>query len=289
MLKCNADNCLRAIRATNPVFSTRSQSADCTSFFKSYTPTVTAAAKVFTPVVISAVDGFGVAGCVPGSETAELPETPPPPGPPGPTMPAYATPCSGVVRFSSACACITATVSNPPSATTTTPTIIHTSTATALSYLLKVHDPNAEEALYVTKEDDPSGEYILPSTLTKDITKAITFFSHGDGLLDNNSGKPGFFNSVPDVDWAFIYYGTDDPNIYCIINENDFTVACDTGGANGLKSFAKGVLEDTPDVDPFLLIGKEGIDWAAEEVSLFGINAVGIRLEAVPIPATCTE
>ncbi|KAK6360922.1 hypothetical protein TWF730_007037 [Orbilia blumenaviensis] len=79
---CNANNCLRAVRAT--AFPTRPGTADCSSFFSTTIETKT-----------STEDVGGVITTVTYLETT-IPTH----------IPAYASACDGPVKYSSACSCI---------------------------------------------------------------------------------------------------------------------------------------------------------------------------------------
>ncbi|KAF3102592.1 hypothetical protein TWF706_005232 [Orbilia oligospora] len=116
--KCIEDNCLRAIRATN--FPTRSGTADCNSYFASIvtppvstywydseytvydytevvTETITTTLTTATTTILPEV----------GSQTLEKRDEPITNI--ATSIPAYASPCSGSIRYSSACSCIGAT------------------------------------------------------------------------------------------------------------------------------------------------------------------------------------
>ncbi|KAK6526574.1 hypothetical protein TWF694_005156 [Orbilia ellipsospora] len=155
---CAADNCLRAIIAS--AFPTRHGTADCSSYFMvTVTPptiTITAAATITTgTTVIQYVTSTNTAHATDTIEshvtiTVGTPSTtttlvPPPAGATEekkkrqvtirPTsLPAYASPCSGSVRYSSACSCVGVTpltVTVPAPSTTVTATSISTSTLTS--------------------------------------------------------------------------------------------------------------------------------------------------------------
>jgi len=118
---CVADNCLRAIRAS--AFPTRLGTADCSSYFIT---TVTPATYTTTVTPTNTVTVFNnkrrrAAGAAP-EPTLEARQVTVVPS----AIPAYASPCSGSVRYSSACSCIGVTAT-----TTTAPTPTYTATAVA--------------------------------------------------------------------------------------------------------------------------------------------------------------
>ncbi|KAK6342052.1 hypothetical protein TWF730_001534 [Orbilia blumenaviensis] len=144
--KCNADNCARAVTGTAVKLALESRRADCSSFFRT-----TVTPDVFTEVVWETVTPFTVTP-VTNTETvfvATVTEyntvatttsfiTQQPPVKRGldrravtevpSVVPAYASPCSGTVRYSSACSCwgvAHETIEAP------TPTVIVTSTESA--------------------------------------------------------------------------------------------------------------------------------------------------------------
>ncbi|KAK6527523.1 hypothetical protein TWF694_004506 [Orbilia ellipsospora] len=139
-LKCEADNCLRAIRAS--AFPTRPGTADCSSYFRAIvTPTtVTISQTVTTITVTQTVSTFTVLPTTTAPTTITafkrkrqatgIPTS----------IPAYASPCSGSSRYESACSCIgltrnTITLSTP----TTTVSVTVTSTTTQIVATSSVH------------------------------------------------------------------------------------------------------------------------------------------------------
>ncbi|RVD82589.1 uncharacterized protein DFL_007011 [Arthrobotrys flagrans] len=251
-LKCNADNCLRAIRATAPVFLTREQSADCSSFFQSYhTSTVTAEAthtpKSATTTVVSAVDAFGVEHCTPI--------------PPPPKLPSYATPCSNAARFSSACACIGVKETATPVTITTTveaPSADGIATVTATSFYIKIQETTEPRYLSAVRIDgDDYG-----TSVTEDITKALVFHT---------------------TELGGIYYGyPEDSSYFCSINP-DLSLVCESDEDAPVFTSFGFIPEQEADgltYPPIVLAGKEGIVWAD-----YGIQT--IQLQVVPIAPAC--
>ncbi|KAL8815150.1 MAG: hypothetical protein Q9223_005685 [Gallowayella weberi] len=139
--QCSADNCARAVTGTapsNPPLATRK--ADCASFFgtSTVTPqqvTVTQTATVTSPVTQTASTTTTAILTATVTNLAKranrLEER-------AGTVPAYASPCSGTVRYSSACSCFgvtqaTVTAAAPTSTSIVTVTASPTvSTATTL-------------------------------------------------------------------------------------------------------------------------------------------------------------
>ncbi|KAF3319222.1 hypothetical protein TWF173_003671 [Orbilia oligospora] len=115
---CNADNCLRAIRATSRLASA---SVDCASFFAiptiTYTDTLSFSETSFSTTFITktttieltattSVDTATTTTLNIAPTTTLTVQAPLRKRDEVQTIPAYASPCSGAVRFSSACQCI---------------------------------------------------------------------------------------------------------------------------------------------------------------------------------------
>ncbi|TPX16361.1 uncharacterized protein E0L32_004010 [Thyridium curvatum] len=107
---CNADNCLRAIRASS--FPTRSGVADCGSYLAA---TVTpGTSTIYSTVVAGSLPTVSVV-------TGNIDVPPATPVTVYPTsIPTYASACSGSVRYSSACSCVGVSQSTITVATPTT-------------------------------------------------------------------------------------------------------------------------------------------------------------------------
>ncbi|EPE29454.1 hypothetical protein GLAREA_00614 [Glarea lozoyensis ATCC 20868] len=103
---CNQDNCLRALLAP-----ARPAAADCSSYL---VKTTTPAAATVTAVVTSST----------------APQSTPAPSAVSATIPTYASACSGVVRYTSACSCVGVTATT---VTAVTPTVTVTVTSTTPS------------------------------------------------------------------------------------------------------------------------------------------------------------
>ncbi|MCJ1245337.1 hypothetical protein MMC30_002541 [Trapelia coarctata] len=115
--KCNADNCARAVTGTRrgPSFAPSAQ-ADCSSFLLQTSTGPSVTVTEFTYITTTVGGPTEPASIVPRNPVVETP-------PPAPkAIPAYASPCSGSVRYSSACSCygITAETITVPAGTTTT-------------------------------------------------------------------------------------------------------------------------------------------------------------------------
>ncbi|MCJ1296429.1 hypothetical protein MMC34_007995 [Xylographa carneopallida] len=120
---CNADNCLRAVRASS--FPTRSGAADCSSYFAA---TVTPATSTITQT--ATVTSFAnkrrralneAEGALAPRQVTVVPSA----------IPTYASACSGSVRYSSACSCIGVTATTSTAATPlTTVTVTVTASVT---------------------------------------------------------------------------------------------------------------------------------------------------------------
>jgi len=167
MMVCNANNCLRAVQAS--AYPTRHGSADCQSYFVTTvtpaTTTITATATSYSST--SAIDDVAATSTVdvtitdtidvttsftdyltsdvtstaPGSTSTIYPAIPkrdniilvrtvtivPT------SIPAYASPCSGSVAYSSACSCLGATPSTVTAATPSTTTTITLTSVTVVT------------------------------------------------------------------------------------------------------------------------------------------------------------
>ncbi|MCJ1353139.1 MAG: hypothetical protein MMC33_003124 [Icmadophila ericetorum] len=143
---CNADNCLRAVRATS--FPTRDGLADCNSYLATtitpdpttFTATATATQTVATvtvsPDTESESERKRIArprrNLVEGRAAIRGRQNPRG-GRGGGGIPTYASACSGSVRYSSACSCVGAnvvTVTAAQLSTTVTGTVTVSETAT---------------------------------------------------------------------------------------------------------------------------------------------------------------
>ncbi|KAK6352416.1 hypothetical protein TWF730_009243 [Orbilia blumenaviensis] len=176
LTKCIEDNCLRAIRATN--FPTRPGTADCYSYFATtVTPAVSTSwvdwestvydyteilTETVTTTLTTATTTIFPEG---GSQTFEKRDEPITNT--ATAIPAYASPCSGSVRYSSACSCIGAThtvitlqspirvlestiyITIPTLTTTTTVTETSTIKTAATGFAIRVSASNFRDGHYV--------------------------------------------------------------------------------------------------------------------------------------------
>ncbi|MCJ1388317.1 hypothetical protein MMC18_001163 [Xylographa bjoerkii] len=127
--KCNADNCLRAVRASS--FPTRSGAADCSSYFEAtVTPATSTITATATVTAFSNKRRRGL-NAEPALEARQMTIVPS-------AIPTYASACSGSVRYSSACSCIgvtatTSTASTPMTTVTVTVTADETKPTVAFT------------------------------------------------------------------------------------------------------------------------------------------------------------
>ncbi|EPS44181.1 hypothetical protein H072_1808 [Dactylellina haptotyla CBS 200.50] len=234
---CNADNCLRAIRAT--AFPTRPGTADCSSYFRATVTPATVTITEITTLSISFTETLLTKTVIRPSEdsntlTLEKRQATVIPS----SIPAYASPCSGAVRYESACSCIgvtrtTITVATPSTTITqtsttsvTTTTEAYIATATARSFLMQVQDhyPGA-----YAKGGFGAGVATPEFTFTK--SEATKFFIDP---VDSTLWADGFaqcqtYNNGADT--SFIYL--DLPSAYdpltCAISDVDNVISCTSG------------------------------------------------------------
>ncbi|KAK6530570.1 hypothetical protein TWF281_007413 [Arthrobotrys megalospora] len=258
MSKCAADNCLRAIRAS--AFPNRSPTADCRSFFRNYvTVTVTATATLTqTDSTTTTTTIFNPAGNLPAKRQA---------GGPPPGMPAYASPCSGVARYSSACACIGVTETADPSITTmtvvssTTKTVV--ATATASNFVMQLQD--VLPGRYIAK---PGPGTTYPA-FTTNIVDAAVFRRLPDGHIEHNGVtlKASPFSNFRDWIWIDA-----DNELTCDIDV-DHMLDCVSGDWGVM-----GVYIWSGDGSPYLS--------QSQSVAAFEATGGGkVRIKALPPPA----
>ncbi|MCJ1283027.1 hypothetical protein MMC26_002354 [Xylographa opegraphella] len=148
---CNADNCLRAVRANS--FPTRSGAADCSSYFEAtVTPATATVTQTATITSYSNKRRRALNAVGEGVEARQMTDIPT-------AIPTYASACSGSARYSSACSCIgvTATTSTAP---TPTMTVTVTATATATRPTLAFTGYYGESCDAGTEEDNSSGSFV---------------------------------------------------------------------------------------------------------------------------------
>ncbi|KAK6513805.1 hypothetical protein TWF506_008240 [Arthrobotrys conoides] len=214
---CAADNCLRAIRATSRLSSA---SAACSAYIEQTItlPTVTvteyfevseiAQETVYTTQVDSSFDTYTsviedtVTTILPGSTSIVTVYDPAlKKRQAAPTIPAFASPCSGEVRFTSACSCIgvfapnTITIPAPTETltiTTTTTYLTETYTVTEETITTTVTDATVSVTDIVATETLPGPQ----ATNTVNVPypalcKNIVLYS---GLIPHNFGIPNSVN-----------------------------------------------------------------------------------------------
>jgi len=204
--QCNHDNCLRAVIAS--AFPTRSGSADCASYFEA---TVTPA-----PVTVSQTSIVSVTYSVPSPPAKKRRDVAPAimarqvtvtPS----SIPAYASACSGSLRYSSACSCVGATHTTTTAATPTSTTTV-TSTVTICAnplptFILQITDSGVVykgiplDGTYGNYDDDdgplvgfngdPESDAVVLS-LTSAGNLEIAYF----GVLGNTNGPAGKANLI---------------------------------------------------------------------------------------------
>ncbi|KAF3192530.1 hypothetical protein TWF788_000141 [Orbilia oligospora] len=265
MLKCNADNCLRAIKAGS--FPNRPVSADCISFFD-YFATATITATEITTISDTTT-----------ATTITIPVEAPPPDckckrgvPESAPIPAYASKCSGFARYSSACACIGATLTAAPVTTTVTKTsttvISATATATAISFVMQLQ--SVFSGYYIAQH--PTNGLAAAEA---DVAKAVKFYLQPDGVVKFGNGVPA----------RFIPYTSDGGAIfvYDIEPEGSSPLKCQVGGSQYL----------TCELGPAGEIGVLGIRYTPDGnlmvlgktiQALEALSAQIVTVKAVPIP-----
>ncbi|TPX12355.1 uncharacterized protein E0L32_007002 [Thyridium curvatum] len=165
---CNADNCLRAIAITRLGEATRQvRLYDCSSFLQA-TVTPAATTIVTTSTVMTTVTS-GAASIVP-NKREDAPLAPRSASSEKP-IPAYASPCSGSVRYSSACLCAGATISTETAEVETLTSTVY-STSTIVISDSPAYQPT--KAVHVPKFDD------WTSTYTYDEVALPTFAAQSD-------------------------------------------------------------------------------------------------------------
>ncbi|KAF3942266.1 hypothetical protein ABW19_dt0203450 [Dactylella cylindrospora] len=161
---CNADLCLRSVRATQ-----RTGSADCASFWRTtYTPdtvtvmsTLTVSVPTTTTLSTTEVDTIHLTSItqIPSTLTITVQSTVTNTitmginffkrQEPGNIIPTYASACSGTVRYSSACSCVgvstitTITAPAPTTIVTVSETEIYTETSTSILDTIQVSTTDA--------------------------------------------------------------------------------------------------------------------------------------------------
>ncbi|KAK6535469.1 hypothetical protein TWF694_001925 [Orbilia ellipsospora] len=209
---CAADNCLRAVIAS--AFTTRHGTADCSSYFlATVTPptvTITASATITTGTTViqyvSETDTAHATDTINSHVTltvnaASTSTTLFPPGDRkknkrqvtvNPTsIPAYASPCSGAARYSSACSCIGVshvTVTVPAPSTTITQTTTSTTTVTSTLTTTTITSTVTDQTVTVTTTDSTqTNAQVVVVTATTFLMQSLDY-NAGDYLVPSNGG-----------------------------------------------------------------------------------------------------
>ncbi|KAI9147026.1 hypothetical protein HJFPF1_13057 [Paramyrothecium foliicola] len=156
---CNADNCLRALRAASPKTRLAQAQADCAAYLTvTSTPVTTVTDYDLSVATTTIVEEVTATQSVLDTFISTIRETPTStvytatitvtvdPAPvvslakraAAPTIPAYASPCSGAVRYSSACSCIGAFTATTVTAATSTTTVTLPSTISTTARVTSV-------------------------------------------------------------------------------------------------------------------------------------------------------
>ncbi|RVD89726.1 uncharacterized protein DFL_000721 [Arthrobotrys flagrans] len=215
---CNADNCLRAVRAT---LKLPQASADCSSFLRStFTPGIRTVTEYSTISELAEDIYFAtqtstvretLTSVIKETATTEIPGTIKTETSydlalkkrqAAPTIPAYASPCSGPVRYTSACSCIGVTgpivVTAPtPSTTLTLPTTITYSTETIVTTILTTSVTITDATVTLRTTDSTATITGPPTTVTitvpyPDNCKSPTLYN---GLRPLNFAPLGIFDA----------------------------------------------------------------------------------------------
>ncbi|KAK6513891.1 hypothetical protein TWF506_008322 [Arthrobotrys conoides] len=217
LTKCIEDNCLRAIRATN--FPTRSGTADCISYFATIvTPAVSTSwydsestvydyTEVITETITTTLT-TATTTILPNGGSQTLKKRDEPITNTATSIPAYASPCSGSIRYSSACSCIGAThtvitAASPirvlentiyitvPTLTTTT-TITKTSTVqiAATGFAIRISATNFWDGQYIRiPPTENNGVQLLFTSATNPALPPTIFTLTPSGALSNGTNS----------------------------------------------------------------------------------------------------
>ncbi|EPS35297.1 hypothetical protein H072_11346 [Dactylellina haptotyla CBS 200.50] len=257
LMKCNADNCLRAIRAS--AFPTRLGTADCSSYFlATVTPDTSTVTVTSTLSLTETLYTFVVPTLTPppdtitGTEVAKRAVTVVPS-----SIPSYASACSGAVRYESACSCIgvtrtTVTAAAPLTTVTEVPKITTTlviPTATVAPFILKMIDgaSNSNRGPYVAYSNEENFEH---ATFTSSKTAAQQFYFNPDtGNLETIGHGRVVSTDTGSPYWVIFSSNSYDP-LPCTV-DNGF-LNCQLGNAVEWGSYANGYA---------LLLGPANTNW----------------------------
>ncbi|KAK6523681.1 hypothetical protein TWF281_001656 [Arthrobotrys megalospora] len=263
LTKCIEDNCLRAIRATN--FPTRSGTADCSSYFATIvTPPVSTSwfdwevitydyTEVVTETVTTTLTTATTTITPQGStETLTAEKRDEPITNPATAIPAYASPCSGSIRYSSACSCIgvtqtTITIPSPirvlektvyitiPTLTTTT-TITETSTVqvAATGFALRISATNFRNGQYLlVPSTQNNGLEISFATADNPVIRPTLFTITPEGALTNGTMSVYMLTPGGLPDAAGPVFGIKPPSsnllLKCRIEQPSEELKCENG------------------------------------------------------------
>ncbi|KAF3186676.1 hypothetical protein TWF225_004719 [Orbilia oligospora] len=221
---CNTDNCLRALRATQTPTRLAQASADCTRIIDvTYTPPTVTKTEYSTVTVtdISTIPSTLVetffdtqADVIHATATTDLLTTITKPAnkkrvvtSSSISFPAYATPCSGFYRFSSACSCIGVT---PRIITVSTPltTVTLPVTETSLTEITKVVETTSititDATVSVTTTDT------TVTTIATTVEASPTEVTQIGRIYVNNVARDAYIGErVLSANIPYTYYVTD--------------------------------------------------------------------------------
>ncbi|KAF3914730.1 hypothetical protein AA313_de0208687 [Arthrobotrys entomopaga] len=255
-MKCNANNCLRAVRAS--AFPDRPGSDDCSSYFRAtYTSYITATATASATVTetISTLTIVPTAA-IEKRQALFIPTA----------IPAYASACTDAVRYESACSCIgltRTTVTTQVVVATVTVTQTHTATTVATTsvaqFIMSIVSNAPTQGPYIKTFLDASN--YIEADFTTDECEAVPFYLDPatSQLFSTDYGSVRTSDGGEDANASGIYFGESTPPfspMYCTIDANDM-LSCTSGTSgrfNEFEEYANGYA---------LNIGVAGTDWSA--------------------------
>ncbi|KAE9566697.1 hypothetical protein CGMCC3_g17159 [Colletotrichum fructicola] len=232
--KCNADNCLRDVRAS--AFPTRSGIADCQAF-----QTVTSTVVTTTTVAAAAAPKVKRAVVNPNIKITQVAKRA------APTIPAYASGCSNSARYASACSCAGVTASTK----TVTSTVTSTSTPAAAcptgTYAIQQQgsaDGNMNYGVLI--QDFISNSFLIDLTQTVNLASASKFDFVADSANPTlcrlrSVTTSSAISVVADFNGAFDnshYLRVSDPAAISAAGYKTSPVYCVKGAANKLQCTA---------------------------------------------------
>ncbi|EPS45481.1 hypothetical protein H072_522 [Dactylellina haptotyla CBS 200.50] len=248
-LDCHANNCLRAVRATQ--FPTRA--LDCSSYFQAtvtpatVTITQTAPRRVTVTETIPTV--FTVLKTTRARQKRQATEIPT-------EIPTYATACTDASAYESACSCIGVTRTTLTLATPST-TITVTNTRT-----IKTYQPTATVRPFILYVDEVKNHYVSPASngpdyiavFTNRESKAQLFYIDPDTsiLQAIGIGQCGTYWADDDADFLWLSGSQNAPAV-CSVDDND-RLSCTSGHFTQIGQYADGYS---------LSMAVPGVDWDA--------------------------